>query len=173
MLIDKEDAARRLNSPRNLVNTLPGRDTSVIVRPTNGRPPGTKTTPQSLRIIAGVLAKTEGVTAVAAELEIGPKVVSNAKNGKGSDEVASGVEAGVQRIRDAALDKLMLSLGIIDETTLSNCGAKDASIVARNLAGVVERLSPREQAGTNVQLVIYAPQQKREGHYEVLDVAVG
>jgi hypothetical protein len=64
----------------------------------------------------------------------------------------------------------MSSLGIISDETLSSCSAKDASMVARNLAGVVEKLSPRDQATTQATLVIYAPQQRDERHYQTIDV---
>jgi hypothetical protein len=74
-----------------------------------------------------------------------------------------------------ALDKLMASLGLVNPETLSTCGAKDASLVARNLAMVVDKLTPKEAGDqSRVQLVIYAPQRKTEKHYETIDVhAIG
>lgn len=171
MLIDKVELERRLSSSRNILNTLPLRDNTKVVPLHKTKCHATaQPVPQALKVIAGVLAKTEPIKEVAEALDVSTSVVSRAKNGK---EVAKAVDAVTTRIRDMALDKLMASLGIINDENLASCGAKDASLVARNLAGVVDKLTPREQAGTNVQLIVYAPKQRSEEHYDTIDIKVG
>jgi hypothetical protein len=119
--------------------------------------------------MAGVLAKTEPIREVAQALDISESTVSR-MSGRNSP-VAAEVKATTEKIRDLALDKLMDSLGIIGEETLASCGAKDASIVARNLAGVVQQLTPRSEVNqSGVTLVIYAPRQKNESQFEAIDV---
>ena len=162
MLLSKEESERRLNSTRNLLNVLP-RDNTIVMQRHNGRGPAI---PQSLQIIAGVLAKTEPHQEIKDALDI--KTI-----GSKNAAVVAAVATTTSRIRDLALDKLMASLGIINDETLSNCGAKDASTVARNLAGVVEKLSPKDAASSGVTLVVYAPQQRKETHYETIDVKAG
>jgi len=166
MLLSKEESARRLASPRNLLNNLP-RDNSIVMplHKSNGRSVGSKNTPQSLQVIAGVLSKTEPTREIVDALDV-PASALHSRN----PEVVSAVERTTTRIRDLALDKLMASLGIINDETLFNCTAKDASTVARNLAGVVEKLSPKDAATSGVTLVVYAPQQRQETHYETIDV---
>jgi len=162
MLLSREESERRLTSPRNLLNVLP-RDNSAVVQlhKTNGRGAAI---PQSLKVIASVLAKTEPHQEIKDALNI--KTI-----GSKNPDVVSAVERTTERIRDMALERLMLSLGIINDETLSNCGAKDAAIVARNLAGVVEKLTPKDLQGqSGVTLVVYAPQQRSEKHYETIDV---
>ena len=173
MLLDREEMERRLGSSKNLLNNLPPRDNSVRVHPNHGgRAIGSKNAPTSLKIIAGVLAKTEKVSEVAEALDLSPKVVESSKNSK-NEEIRSAVEHTTERIRDMALEKLMASLGIINGETLANVSAKDASTVAKNLAGVVNQLSPREQSGLGqVSLVLYAPKQRNEDHYNVIDISV-
>lgn len=170
MLLDKADKEKRLQSPKNLLNNLPEKDRTDR-RPLHvTKKPGTKNIPPSVKTIAGVLAKTEPIKEVAEVLEISPATVARAKNGK-DKSVRSAVEQTTERIRDLALDKLMDSLGIIDDTTLANCSAKDASQVARNLAGVVHQLTPKDTKGDgNVTLVFYAPQQRKENHFRTIDV---
>jgi len=163
MILDQEEARRRLNSPRNLLNALPR--SSVNFEPlhkTNGRG---KAIPQSLKVIAGVLSKTERTEEITDALEI-PKSALKNKN----PEVRSAIEQTTEKIRDLALNKLMASLGLINDDSLSVCGAKDASLVARNLASVAHQLAPRDTAAAGVTLVVYAPQQRQEKYYDVIDV---
>jgi hypothetical protein len=164
-LVDKKELERRLSSSKNLLNTLPPRDNSVHIGK-NGN--GTKNAialPVSLKVITGVLAKTEPTKEICAAFDITPRQIQSRNS-----EVIAAVNQTTEKIRDLALEKLMSSLGIISDETLSSCSAKDASMVARNLAGVVEKLSPRDQATTQATLVIYAPQQRDERHYQTIDV---
>jgi len=170
MLLDKDDKEKRLQSPRNLLNLLPRN--AVAFRPLHvTKQIGTKNIPLPLKVVAGVLAKTEPVKEVAEVFDISESSVRAAKNGKGNSDVRDAVAATSEKIRDLALDKLMSSLGIINGETLGNCTAKDASVVARNLAGVVGQLSPREKLdGNQVTFVIYAPKQKTEEHFQTVEV---
>ena len=168
MLVDREELERRLKSPKNLLNTLPTRATACVVHKGNGngRSGAVAPVPDSIKIIAGVLAKTESTKEICAALDIAPRQIQS-RNPK----IVAAINRTTEKIRDLALEKLMASLGIIDDETLSSCSAKDASTVARNLAGVVEKLSPKDAVASGATLIIYAPQPREEKHYQTIDVA--
>lgn len=173
MLLDKAELERRLNSGNNILNKLPKRDQSTRVPLHITKQNGTKNIPTPLKIVAGVLAKTEPAKEIAEAFDMSVGSVRRAANSD-NKEVSAAVERTTAKIRDMALDKLMQSLGIIDDTTLADCSAKDASQVARNLATVVNQLSPKDQHQSGATLIIYAPRQKSEEQYQTIDVqAVG
>ena len=176
MLLDKADLERRLKSPRNILN-LPQiqrqRCAIVQLHNHNGRTKGATNIPSPIKIMAGVLAKTESAKDVADALDISKSSVYKASGTNAPAEVKAAVDNTTEKIRDLALDKLMGSLGIINDETLANVSAKDASSIARNLATVANQLSPRDAVASGATLIIYAPQQRQEKHFPVIDVAAG
>lgn len=169
MLIDNDELKRRVGSDRNILNGLVS-DNSIH----RSAHPSVKRAriPTPLKVVAGVLARQEGTVAVAQELGISTATVSRAKNGRDSS-VEEAVDEASSRIRDLALEKVMQSLGIIGKEKLSDCSAKDASIIAKNLAFVADKVSPQSKSPTTVQLVVYAPQQRDEKQYNTIDVHAG
>lgn len=78
-------------------------------------------------------------------------------------------------IKDAALAKLMASLNLISLDKLEDSGdgvnhATKLSKIAVNLSGVLGRLEPRAASESAVNIVIYAPEQKSEEKYKVIDI---
>ena len=175
MLLDKADLERRLKSPRNILNLpqLQRQRCAIVSMPRNGRAKGATNIPSPIKIMAGVLAKTESAKDVADALDISKSSVYKASGTNAPAEVKAAVDNTTEKIRDLALDKLMGSLGIINDETLANVSAKDASSIARNLATVANQLSPRDAVASGATLIIYAPQQRQEKHFPVIDVAAG
>ena len=176
MLLDKADLERRLKSPRNILNLpqLQRQRCAIVSMPRNGRAKGATNIPSPIKIMAGVLAKTESAKDVADALDISKSSVYKASGTNAPAEVKAAVDNTTEKIRDLALDKLMGSLGIINDETLANVSAKDASSIARNLATVANQLSPRDRGdASQATLIIYAPQQRQEKHFPVIDVAAG
>ena len=175
MLLDKADLERRLKSPRNILNLpqLQRQRCAIVSMPRNGRTKGATNIPSPIKIMAGVLAKTESAKDVADALDISKSSVYKASGTNAPAEVKAAVDNTTEKIRDLALDKLMGSLGIINDETLANVSAKDASSIARNLATVANQLSPRDAVASGATLIIYAPQQRQEKHFPVIDVAAG
>jgi len=80
------------------------------------------------------------------------------------------VEAAQSQIRDTALLKLMKSLDLITDDKLEDLGAKELSNVASNLSRVVTSVSEAESNKSPVNIVVYAPEMKKETQYKIIDV---
>ena len=167
MIINKTELERRLASSKNVVNKLD--HTIVADKPKNGngkvRGPAV---PVSVKITAGALARQTNVKDVSAELGISPGVVRDSMNST-NPVVRQGVDTALDRVRELAIDKLMESLRLITPEKMDKTSAKELSTIAANMSRVVEKTSPREQ-NANVQLIVYAPQQREEKQYRVIDV---
>ena len=167
MNIDKAELDRRIASTKNVVNRLNGKPTTVhkpIEKP-NVRGPNV---PTEVKVVAGALAVQTSVREASEALDVSMGVVREAKNSS-NPEVKQGVSDALERVRDLALDKLMNSLDLMTNEKLNEGSAKDLAVVAANMSRVVEKTSPRAEAA-NVQLVVYAPQQRQEKQYKVVDV---
>ena len=165
--ISKIELDRRLASTKNVLNNLNGKPTVIHKEKDKPRPRGTSV-PIPIKIAAGAIAVQSSVKAAAETFGIGESVVKEAKNSKNL-EVREGVNDALERVRSLALDKLVSSMCLITDDKLNEASARELSAVAANMSRVVERTGPRE-SGANVQLVIYAPQQRKEESYQVVDV---
>lgn len=172
MQIDAEELQRRLDSPRNLINHL---------RPNADRKPrAANLTEQERDTIAELsikhdipqveIAEAYGI----AESTVSATVTGNIGGRPAAPERAAKRNSLQDEAKDTALTKLMLALGLIDAEKMLECNAKDMSAIAANMAKVHASLSNASQlqaaAGTNVQINIYAPEQKVESKYKVIDV---
>lgn len=159
MQISEEELKRRLNSSKNILNT-PASPVKVREIPKREQaPPVSKST----RVMAGVLHGTgESAKSVAHGLGMS---VSQVRDARALPEA----RVGIERVRDLALDKLMLTLGLMTEDKFLNSNLKDLSIVAANMSRIIEKTSPRE-GGATLQLIVYTPELKRESQYKVIDV---
>lgn len=169
MQIDEAELRRRLNSNNNLARESlpePPKIPSVEIIHPEKTPQTPQVKSQSLRTIAGILAHQAPAPQVARELGLTKNQVISAKH---SSVIAPAVKAGVDRVRELALDKLMLSLGLMTEEKLDNASLKDLSIVAANMSRVVEKTSPKESS-ENIKLVIYAPTLRSEKSYGEIEV---
>ena len=183
MQLTAEEARRRLDSSKNLVNSLPANGTSVHAKPTencttvvplqqgrSGRPK----IPDFLKVKVGTLAHTESQKGLSKEFGVSEAVISKTKTGKvGGQNIQDRISENLGFARDLALERLMSTLGLIDETKLMDQDAKGLASVASSLSKVVKDTAPVETAGAReagVQVLIYAPQQREEKKFEVVDV---
>ena len=188
MQITKEEALRRLNSTNNLANSLPStpppvpqveyRTTSKVGKSRQ------QNIPEEVRDTIGFLAakatsenKKSGQHQVIADIfGVSRQTVQCAASGKvggrpANFERKAKVIDREQDIKDTALTKLMMTLGLISEEKLEDLDAKGLAQVGSHLAKVSQALTP--QVGSNaasVRLVVYAPQMRDEGKYNVIDV---
>ena len=110
--------------------------------------------------------------------------ISSIRNWKrGVTDATNGIENAVRRpelvnatkqklneIRDVAMEKLLMTLGVIKDTDVNLLGAKDASIVASNLSRVVEKTMPKEDLGTQrPQIIMYSPTQMNVESFQVIE----
>lgn len=113
---------------------------------------------------------TETQLELARAHDITPLAVHNIHTGKvkGIDEAR--VERMINSVKDRALDRLMASLGLLNDDKLSGCSAKDLSVIASNMGRVVEKIQPKEIQADNINFIIYAPELKQERAYETVEV---
>lgn len=172
MKITQEELERRLKGNQNLLNKLSivpsekgtrGNDSEN--RNNAGRKEEIPNAPASLRVVAGILAKAENNSAaVARKLELTPGQVRYAEKTK---ETA----LTEKQVQDLALTRLMDTLGLLTIDRIEDEKPKDIASIAANLSRVHTNLKPKESGdGNSVNIMIYAPKQRSEKEYEVLEV---
>src|SRR5260370_8172169 len=131
MQISEEELRRRLSSNKNLKNSLSDKIVENIhpAKVVNIKESHRENIPQvkndSIRIVAGILSHTQSVSSVARELNLTPQQVDSAKN---SPVLRSKINNGLERIRELALDKLCLALGLMTQKKFKNAQLKHLSI---------------------------------------------
>jgi hypothetical protein len=164
MFITNDEAQRRLNSVKNLTNSLKEVQSGAavpevvhkpLVTPGSPAPLGLKTIAQSL------IAQGEKRADVQAAFNL------SAGQTRTGDEQR--VAHTIERVRDLALDKMLIAMGLMTQDKFENASLKDLGAVTAHLSRVIEKTQPRE-SGTNVQFVIHAPAQKSLGMYRTIDV---
>jgi hypothetical protein len=185
LLISTESAARRLESSENLANRLVRNNSHLEIKPINhggGRAEGIKNLTENERAIIGASARAFGIRATANAFGVSESHTNSLAHGKvyreGGREssknhaaLAEKIEDRLDEVKDVALTKLMLSLGLLDEDKMDKATAKDLSGIAANLSKVVQNSSGNgNNKGTQVNLVVYAPESKVISDYQVVEV---
>ena len=102
--------------------------------------------------------------------------VSNFANGMDNNRVPqpnlnTEIQDEREKIERSALEKTMMTLGLIEQEDILMLGAKDKSIVAQNLSKVAANMQGKAQVNDNrVQMVIHAPQVRQDYHYQEIEV---
>jgi hypothetical protein len=106
-----------------------------------------------------------------------PAHVSQIKNGKdGLGRPESGTRAATDRrigiIKESALDKVDLLLGIISEDKISDgtIGVKDAASTAEKLVNIFDKLGPKTPNIERANIVFYSPKVREAASYPIIDV---
>ncbi len=187
MVITPEEMNRRLNSGKNLQNKLNNKTSmpafefpipdatasvepqvKVIEIPTKTNAPQIKD--DVLRSVIGSLASQgESVKQIAKDFNVTPNQVISAKNSP-KPEIKDAIRDSMSRVKELALDKLMLSLNLMTPDKFDAADLKTLSIVSSNMSRVIDKLTPRDANSSNTQLIVYAPQMKDESKYKVIDV---
>ena len=189
MVVNRQDALRRLNSPRNLVNSLSAASSEPVLipcpEPTQNKaeiehrevpqPRRGNEVPSFLRVTAGVLAHENTAKEVGEQLGIAPYTVHNYKHGVvgGKKDVAlkEAVSDRLESIRETAAEKLMSTLGLITPEKMKGTSAKDLALISANFSRVVQNLAPqRDQAAATAQIIFYSPQVKEENRFKTIEV---
>lgn len=174
----------KLRSQQNVLNaeTVKVRRIKEGTHYNGGRPVGSKDLPPFLREVVGLTALRDGPVAAARAFGLNRNTAEAAKFGAThyGREVDEGLKATMDEARlkiranviDTATQKLLASVGLIDETELAGLGPVKQAQVASSLAGVVERLGEKKEAGSqvNVGVVVYSPNPKDEGQFPVVEV---
>lgn len=172
MQINQEELSRRLSSSKNIVNkfsTKPKTKQDVKILPISPKRNEPAIKDNLLRTIIGSLAlQGEPVKEIAKEFKVTPQQVASARVTR-VPAVAIPRKNSLDNVRELALEKLLLSLGLMTQEKFENADLKTLSIVAANAARIVEKLSPKE-VNNSSQLIIYAPEIRSSDRYKVIDV---
>lgn len=150
-----------------------------------GRTPG-KTVPLTEQILIGVAARTDGTTKAAREYGVSIPTADGymagstqqgAKNAKPHPELKPALDAVLTRTKDLVADRILGSIqAIVVEPDGKVKGLDEekpqaSAMLASTLAGVIEKLSPRETgSGSRVQVIVYGPEERGEDRYDTIDV---
>jgi hypothetical protein len=173
MILTERQAEERLKSENNLANRFSSSNQkSVTIKeipiPKLGRE---GTLNRDTRNEIAIRSKLgEKGSDLAQEFNVTNSAVSNLKNDKvkGVDEIL--ISETMTKVRDKALDRLMMSMGLITDDKLSGCSAKDLSVIASNMGRVVEKTLPKAESHDHVSLIIYTPELKRENQFQVVEI---
>jgi len=128
------------------------------------------------RALGAALGKVDTEANVARVLGASVPTIAKWKTGKTTHggqvrpELVDKTKQQLGKIRDVAMEKLLITLGLIDDDKLETLGAKDLSIVASNVSKVVERALPKDEASMNrTQIIMYSPQQMNIAEYNVVE----
>jgi hypothetical protein len=152
-----------------------------------GRTHGAIEIPPILREVIGVAAHSSTIRRTAEAFDVSESTVSMAKKGnvgvnRHDPELRERIDNRVraegeevkkkeESLRDVAMNRLagMFASVITEENLAGITKVREAVTVARDLATIVERISPKNSNG-NVAVFIHAPRIKSETEYDAVDV---
>ncbi len=142
-----------------------------------GRYPQQGNVPPIFRALIGSAAKIGTATATAHAWGVNPTMAHHYKHGrtaqdKESPGLAEAVDHNTLLIRSQVLDVLAITVGEITPEKLENQNAKELSMIARNLSGILASTKPTviTPPANNAQVIVFAPEQEKETHYETIEI---
>jgi len=165
MLVNLEEAERRVESPCNLINKLIER-----------KKIGDRELTNSERVQVRVDANLMTIKEAAIKNDVSERTVRNCKEGFDSvnheryDEVVEESEVKLKTVRSEAIDKLMIALGLLNISNLKDQKARDLAGIAANLSKVAANMEPRSPINNQIQVVVYSPNQKNVEDFRVVEV---
>ena len=163
MLITYEEMQRRLNSSRNLVNKLNILNSGVKVQ----QLPIKKHTPaanKDVKVAAATLVALGTPTKdVCSQFNLSPAQVYSAKDDPR-------VQSSIDRVRNLALDKMLIAMGLMTQEKFENATLKDLASSVSSLSRAVSSIAPKESGDNVVQFIVHAPQSKSLSQYKTIEV---
>jgi hypothetical protein len=186
IFLTEEQVKARLNSQDNLAknpteNRNPKNIVSeeVLVTPIHngGRRNGDTNIPPFIRELVGTFANMEPSKAVAEVFGVSKSQADQYKSGCVTPGVPdpnliSQLNKNLSRAHELAIEKMVASLEGISETDIKNARVRDKASIARDLASVAEKLTPKElpKERGDFQLIVYSPTVRTENFYETKEV---
>ncbi len=177
MFKTEEQINARLNSSRNLVNRFvkneekgPIVETIILERPGNKEKP--KLDPEQKNEIA--LRSRSGETQISLAKEFGVSQSAIGEIEQGRTKVDENlVDKRLNNIEDAALNKLMETLGYLTPDKLDKAKAGEISSVASNMSKVVANIRGKDKndTGVNVNVQVFAPEIRPERLFRTIEVS--
>lgn len=125
-----------------------------------------------VRATIGALAATgsASIKEISEEFGVTENQIKGARDSKNED-IKKRIETAKNKVSEIALDRLMLSLGLMTPEVLTNTKPKDLSVVMANLSSVVSRMKSEEsEKAASINLNVYVPETKQLENYSVIDV---
>lgn len=145
-------------------------DKGVVINPTQGK--RGEGTPDLVKEAVALDAIELGPTAAAMIHGVTVSSASRYADGKdvGDDETRARILSTRHEIQDVAIAKLMDTLNIIEPNELIK--TKDKVMVLNSLSNLVDKIGEKNNPNGmgSVHLHLYAPAQKKETDYKVIDV---
>lgn len=154
MIISQDELERRLNSPKNLAN----------IHFVENRKPAKKLD-SATKTVAAILSHTKDPELKDLDLSAG-----QIQQAKSSKKVQKNISAGLERIQELAIDKMMEALGLMTPEKFADASLKDLSAVTRDMSRVIENTREKRDGDSQLQIIIHAPSQKSEDSYLTVDV---
>ena len=178
MFISEAELQRRLSSHKNIATILPSRP-SVFNKPSAFQRPVSsgavapepesvtqdpaKLAPDVVAVIGASLVQ-QGVSqeTVCKELSVAPDQIKQANPKR--------VQSSIDRVRELAIDRLMITLGLMKPEMLESASLKELSNCTANLSRVLGKTAPRELNDNRVQFMVYSPAIRRLDDFPILNV---
>lgn len=181
MILDPEKAKERLESPNNLANKLAEfrkqrqinvENNTVLINPGRKLP--------RLPEIVKEEIKEKALSGMYTQREIGEKygvspnavgVIKREAEYERERAKASEREDFLEKaIKDLAAQKMLIAMGLITEEKLESLKARELAQISASLSSVVGVVSPKNQTGANINLVVYSPEVRSESSYRVVEI---
>ena len=159
-----------------LDESLERSETAIVKAHHSGRRIGTKNSSIELHHAAGLLAQSDTIKNVANALGLDKNSVAQNKHGrtvhnKENPELKDRLERDLVHVRDKAMDRLLMSLDLLDDDKLGKASAKDISSISSSMAKVMQSTLPKDSNNRlQAQLIVYAPSFVNRAEYEVIEV---
>jgi hypothetical protein len=171
MILNDEQVKARLGHEKNLANRFAKREIQELIVPRSGpRANVPNLTEEESTEIAIRSRLGEGYKVLSEEFDISAQQVGKIKRAESGRVNNAIADEALGKVKDMALDRLMSSLGLLSNDKLSGCSAKELSVIASNMGRVVEKTTPKQVEDERINLIIYAPQLKREDSYRTIEV---
>ena len=176
MFISEAELQRRLSSHKNIATILPSRPSvfnkpsafqrpvsSGAVEPESVTQDPAKLAPDVVAVIGASLVQ-QGISqeTVCKELSVAPDQIKQANPKR--------VQSSIDRVRELAIDRLMIALGLMKPEMLESASLKELSICTANLSRVLGKTAPRELNDNRVQFMVYSPAIRRLDDFPILNV---
>ena len=174
--LTREEALQRLDNPINLKNIIHKNDWS---RQSNGGSHGRNGTfTKDEKSLITTLSEELGNKSTADLVGCNPASIPYWKKGQNSHRVDTNAESTRQnqsvmeenqnKISEKAIDKVLQSLDLIQDDKLRACNAVELATIVQKLSGV--NTGKNGGSKTNINVVVYTPQQKGEDQFETVTV---
>jgi len=190
MFLTEKQASERLNNPNNLANRLAEfrRSKKLVLDEPSATLAVSKAVhlprmsiPERASLADKALSGEYTNLELAEEYAVSPATVSRIKSQaieierqdyllEHGERPEARNERVKEEVKNRAIDKMMLSMGLITEEGLSKLNAVGLASVATNLSKVAKNIDPPQAQGPLINLVIYSPETRSEDSYKIIEI---